>query len=64
MSKSFLLVLFLVGFVLTQMVDYVQIPHLDTAGMAVMVLAAVSYMVVLLVAALRDRAASKKPQDQ
>jgi uncharacterized membrane protein YcfT len=64
MSKSFSLVLFLVGFVLTQAVSYVQIPYLDTAGVVLMVFAALAYVVGLLVSALREKAAPKKPQDQ
>ncbi len=60
MSHLFL-VLFLIGLVLTQIVDYVGIYYLDTVGFIVMGVAAVSYFIALIVRALRKRSAPEEP---
>lgn len=57
MSQLFL-ILFLVGLVLTQIVDYVGIHYLDTAGFIVMGVAAISYFIALIVKAVRKRSAA------
>ncbi len=54
MSQLFL-ILFLVGLVLTQIVDRVGIYYLDTVGFIMMGVAAVAYFITLIVKALRKR---------
>lgn len=57
MSQLFL-ILFLVGLVLTQIVDYVGIYYLDTVGFIVMGAAAILYFITLIVRAVRKRSAA------
>lgn len=49
------LILFLIGFALTQIVDYVGVNYLDTVGFLLMGVAAVLYVVTVIVNALRKR---------
>ncbi len=52
------LVLFLAGFVMTQVVDYVGIYYLETAGFMVMGVSAVLYFLALVIRGLRKRSAA------
>lgn len=54
---QFFLILFLVGLVLTQIVDYVGVYYLDTVGFIVMGVAAILYFITLIVRAMRKRSA-------
>ncbi len=55
------LILFLLGFVLTQVVNHVDLPYLDTIGSAVMAIAAISYVIALAVGWMRTRTRNQKP---
>jgi len=58
------LILFLIGFVLTQIVDYVGVYYLDTVGFLLMGVTAVLYPITLIVNVFRKRSAAGESKNK
>ncbi len=59
-----LLILFLAGFVMTQVVEYVGIYYLENAGFIVMGVSAILYFLALVIRGLRNRSTSGESDDR